>query len=71
MMSLNKATVRIASLLFPTMLILAVGSLLYLATGKGTPDMKQSAFASDSLTAKPLIDSRVPKKLDTATFALG
>jgi hypothetical protein len=41
--------------------VLAVSGLLAFTTVKGSPAM----------TAKPLIDTRVPSELRTATFAMG
>ncbi len=67
----EKTKQRISSLLFLIMLVVAVGSVLYIATERGTLDMKQGAFASDIVYSKPLIDTQVPKKLATATFAMG
>jgi hypothetical protein len=58
-------------LLFLIMLVVAVGSVLYIATEEGTLDMKQGAFASDIVYSKPLIDTQVAKKVATATFAMG
>jgi hypothetical protein len=71
MMTLKKTALRISMLLFLIMLVLAIGSALYLATKRGTLDMKQSAFASDTATSKPLIDTQVPQQVATATFAMG
>jgi hypothetical protein len=57
--------------LFLVMLVLAIGSALYFATERGTLDMKQSAYAYDTVSSKPLIDTQVPKCVATATFAMG
>ena len=71
MMSLKKTALRISMLLFLIILILAIGSALYLATKRGILDMKQSAFASDTANSKPLIDTQVSQQVATATFAMG
>lgn len=71
MMNVEKTKRRISMFLFLIMLVTAVGSVLYIATERGTLDMKQGAFASDIVYSKPLIDTQVPKKVSTATFAMG
>jgi hypothetical protein len=71
MMNVEKTKRRISMPLFLVMLVLAIGSVMYIATERGTLDMKQGAFASDIVYSKPLIDTQVPKKLATATFAMG
>lgn len=71
MMNEEKTKRRIAMLLFLVILVVAVGSVLYIATERGALDMKQGAFASDIVYSKPLIDTQVPKKVATATFSMG
>jgi hypothetical protein len=69
-MSLMKTALRISMILFLAALIFAIGGVLYLAE-RGTIDMKQGAFASDTANSIPLIDTQIPKQLATATFAMG
>jgi hypothetical protein len=71
MMHLKKTALRISMLLFLVMIVLATGGVLYLASERGSLDMKQSAFASDTVSSQPLIDTQVPKHIATATFAMG
>ncbi len=71
MMSLKKNALRISMVLFLITFVLTLGSALYFSTERGTLDVKQSAFASDIVYSKPLIDTQVPKKVVTATFAMG
>jgi hypothetical protein len=71
MTNVEKRVVRLSTLLFPMLAELAIGGVLYRATGGGMLDMKQSAYASDALISKPLIDTRVPKMPATASFAMG
>jgi hypothetical protein len=71
MTNLEKRAMRLSTLLFPMLAVLAIGGLLHQATEGGMLNMKQSAYASDALTSKPLIDTQVPKMPATASFAMG
>jgi hypothetical protein len=68
---LGKTALRISILLFLVLIVLSIGSVLYLASERGQVDMKQSAFAANTVIARPLIDTQVPKQTATATFAMG
>ena len=57
---------RYALLLF----LLAAGAV-YFATERGQHNMSPNAFASASSASKPLIDTLAPKRIATATFAMG
>jgi len=58
-------------LLLIAILVLVIGSAVYLVVGRGDLVMKQFAFASDTVPSMPLIDTQVPKQIATATFAMG
>jgi hypothetical protein len=63
--------VRLLKLLFPAMLITALGAVLYIAIERGAVPVNKSASASSSVSPKPLIDMQVSKETATATFAMG
>ena len=71
MTALRKSALRIPKLLLLTVLAAALGSASYTATERWIPAMKPNVFASDAVPAKPLIDTQLPKKVATATFAMG
>jgi hypothetical protein len=68
---LGKKALRISILFFLVLIVLSIGSVMYLASERGKADMKQSVFAANTVVAKPLIDTQVPKQTATATFAMG
>ena len=68
---LGKTALRISIILLLVVIVLSIGSVMYLASERGKVDMKQSAFAANAMFAKPLIDTQVPKQTETATFAMG
>lgn len=51
--------------------VLCAGGVLFLLYGKGASAMKNKTGALDVSTPKPLIDSAIPVRIETATFALG
>jgi len=58
-------------LLLLPVLAAAIGSAPSIATERWIPAMKQNVFAPDTVPAKPLLDTQLPKQVATATFAMG
>lgn len=51
--------------------VLCAGVVLFLLYGQGESAMKNKTETSNVTASKPLIDSAIPMKIETATFALG
>ena len=64
-------TISFVSFRVRTALLLLMMFIVSFAAFERYPAMKLNAFASGTATSKPLIDSQLPKKLATATFAMG
>ena len=62
---------RASRTLLLSALLLALGSVTYMAPERWTTSMKNIAAALDLSARKPLIDSAVPARQEMATFALG
>jgi len=51
--------------------ILCAGGVLILLYGQGASAMKNKTGTVNVSTPRPLIDSTIPVRIETATFALG
>ena len=68
---MRKTAHSVARVLLLSAIVPALGIALYFAAERVTTSMKNTAFALEASALKPLIDSNVPKDLETATFAMG
>lgn len=53
------------------LLVLVVGTAAYIAIERGQHAMNPDAFATSPSASKPLVDALAPKRIATATFAMG
>jgi hypothetical protein len=56
---------------FWLVVVLCAGGTLLLLYGKGASVMKNNSGAINVSAPRPLIDSAIPARIETATFALG
>jgi hypothetical protein len=53
------------------LLVMIAGTAVYFAIERGPHTMSPSAFASSPNSSKPPVDALAPKRIATATFAMG